>query len=127
MGLKNYRYFCDNYLKPIDPRPESQYQLCSTHPHNFILEILAETGIAGFTIFFIFFYKLIIFLKSRIKVLKKQPFFNEYAGLVYGNILMLFVYIFPLKTSGSFFTTWNASFFWMNLGFALLLTKNNKI
>jgi hypothetical protein len=127
VGLKNYRYFCDNYLKPIDLRPESQYQLCSTHPHNFILEILAETGIVGFTIFFIFFYKLIIFLKSRIKVLKKQPFFNEYAGLAYGNILMLFVYIFPLKTSGSFFTTWNASFFWMNLGFALLLTKNNKI
>jgi len=127
VGLKNYRFECDNNLKPIDPRPDSPHQLCSTHPHNFVLELLSETGIIGFLIFFIFFYKLIIFLRNKIKNLKNNFLFNEYKGLVYGNILMLFIYIWPLKTSGSFFTTWNGSFFWLNLGLALLLTKNNKI
>ena len=127
VGLKNYRFECDNNLKPIDPRPDNPAQLCSTHPHNFILELLSETGIIGFLIFFIFFYKLLIFLRNRIKNLKNNFLFNEYKGLVYGNILMLFIYIWPLKTSGSFFTTWNGSFFWLNLGLALLLTKNNKI
>ena len=127
VGLKNYRFECDNNLKPIDPRPDSPHQLCSTHPHNFVLELLSETGIIGFLIFFIFFYKLITFLRNKIKNLKNNFLFNEYKGLVYGNILMLFIYIWPLKTSGSFFTTWNGSFFWLNLGLALLLTKNNKI
>ena len=56
VGLKNYRVDCDNQ---IDPRPESIPQFCSSHPHNFFLEILSETGLVGFSIFFIFFVYLI--------------------------------------------------------------------
>ena len=120
VGLKNYRVDCDNQL---DPRPESIPQFCSSHPHNFFLEILSETGLVGFSIFFIFFFYLIFYLKSRIKYLKSDLNFKKYSSLLYGNILILLIYVWPLKTSGSFFTTWNGSFFWLNLGIALLITK----
>jgi O-antigen ligase len=120
VGLKNYRVDCDNQ---IDPRPESIPQFCSTHPHNFILEILSETGLVGFFIFFIFFIYLIFYLKNKIRYLKSDLIFKKYSSLLYGNILILFIYVWPLKTSGSFFTTWNGSFFWLNLGIALLITK----
>jgi len=120
VGLKNYRVDCDNQ---IDPRPESIPQFCSTHPHNFFLEILSETGLVGFSIFFIFFFYLIFYLKNRIRYLKSDLNFKKYSSLLYGNILILLIYIWPLKTSGSFFTTWNSSFFWLNLGIALLITK----
>jgi O-antigen ligase len=120
VGLKNYRVDCDNQ---IDPRPESIPQFCSSHPHNFFLEILSETGLVGFSIFFIFFFYLIFYLKSRIKYLKSDLNFKKYSSLLYGNILILLIYVWPLKTSGSFFTTWNGSFFWLNLGIALLITK----
>jgi O-antigen ligase len=120
VGLKNYRVDCDNQ---IDPRPQSIPQFCSTHPHNFFLEILSETGLVGFFIFFIFFFYLIFYLKNRIRYLKSELNFKKYSFLLYGNILILLIYVWPLKTSGSFFTTWNGSFFWLNLGIALLITK----
>jgi O-antigen ligase len=120
VGLKNYRVDCDNQ---VDPRPESIPQFCSSHPHNFFLEILSETGLVGFSIFFIFFFYLIFYLKSRIRYLKSDLNFKKYSSLLYGNVLILLIYVWPLKTSGSFFTTWNGSFFWLNLGIALLITK----
>jgi O-antigen ligase len=123
VGLKNYRVDCDNQL---DPRPDSvsiSGQFCSSHPHNFFLEILSETGLVGFFIFFIFFAYLMFYLKDKIKSLKNDEFFKKYSSLLYGNILILLIYVWPLKTSGSFFTTWNGSFFWLNLGIALLITK----
>lgn len=120
VGLKNYRVDCDNQ---IDPRPESIPQFCSSHPHNFFLEILSETGLVGFSFFFIFFVYLIFYLKDKIRFLKNDPIFKKYSSLLYGNILILLIYVWPLKTSGSFFTTWNGSFFWLNLGIALLITK----
>jgi len=120
VGLKNYRVDCDNQ---IDPRPESIPQFCSSHPHNFFLEILSETGLVGFLIFFIFFAYLLVYLKDKIKSLKNDESFKKYSSLLYGNILIILIYVWPLKTSGSFFTTWNGSFFWLNLGIALLITK----
>jgi O-antigen ligase len=120
VGLKNYRVDCDTQ---IDPRPQSIPQFCSTHPHNFFLEILSETGLVGFSIFFIFLFYLIFYLKNRIRYLKSDLNFKKYSSLLYGNILILLIYVWPLKTSGSFFTTWNGSFFWLNLGIALLITK----
>ena len=121
VGLKNYRYDCG---KQIDPRPNNIHQFCSTHPHNFYLEILTETGVIGSILLLSSIITLLLYLYKKIVLLKKKH--NPYLPLLYGNILIIFVYIFPLKTSGSFFTTWNASFFWLNVGMALLLTKQSK-
>lgn len=122
VGLKNYRVDCD---KQIDPRPESVPQFCSTHPHNFFIELLSETGLIGFIIFFTFFGSLISFLYKRLDDFRKKSYFKEYYPLLLGNMLILIIYVWPLKTSGSFFTTWNGSFFWLNLGIFLLITKKN--
>jgi len=120
VGLKNYRYDCGNQ---IDPRPNNIHQFCSTHPHNFYLEILTETGVIGSILLLSSIITLLVYLYRKIVVLKKKN--NPYLSLLYGNILIIFVYLFPIKTSGSFFTTWNASFFWLNVGMALLLTKQS--
>jgi O-antigen ligase len=118
VGFKNYRVDCGNL---IDPRPLSPFQFCSTHPHNFYLEILTESGLIGFAIFtgaFIYFFK---FVMKEIK--NNNLSFKKYSALTYGSMLILFIYFWPLKTSGSFFTTWNGSFFWFNLGILLLMTR----
>lgn len=118
VGLKNYRVDCDNQ---VDPRPQSPFQFCSTHPHNFYLEILTETGLVGFVIFAITFMFFINFIRNEIKKMKLN--FKKYSSIAYGNLLIILVFFWPLKTSGSFFTTWNGSFFWFNLGILLLMTR----
>jgi O-antigen ligase len=121
VGLKNYRVDCD---RQIDPRPINRYQFCSTHPHNFYLEILTETGIIGFFIFTLSFVFLSIFIKKEMN--KNYKSFKKFSTIAYGSLIVLLIYFWPMKTSGSFFTTWNGSIFWFNLGILLLMTKKDK-
>jgi O-antigen ligase len=124
VGLKNYRVDCN---KQIDPRPNSIHQFCSSHPHNLYLELLSETGLIGSLLFSLSFFYLFWDLKKKIKLNFKKSYFRDYSFLMYGNLLVIFFFLWPIKTSGSFFTTFNGSFFWFNLGLALLvLKKNNK-
>jgi len=121
VGFKNYRVSCD---LQTDPRPESVFQFCSTHPHNFYLELLVESGLIGFIIFAISFSYLFIYLLKEIKNNKFD--YKNYFPVILGNLLIMAMYLWPLKTSGSFFTTWNGSFFWLSLGIILLMLRKEK-
>jgi O-antigen ligase len=122
VGLKNYRVDCN---KQVDPRPNSIHQLCSSHPHNLYLELLSETGLIGSLFFCVSFFYLFLDLKKKMKLNFKNYYFRDYSFLAYGNFLVIFFFLWPIKTSGSFFTTFNGSFFWFNLGLALLVLKKN--
>jgi O-antigen ligase len=78
-------------------------QFCSTHPHHLYLEILSESGILGFLILFFTFSNFFTLLVKKIKKLKSNKVYIKYKGLLYGNILILFIYFWPIKTSGRFF------------------------
>jgi O-antigen ligase len=123
VGLKNYAIVCDNQI--IDPLQgvKDVSQFCNTHPHHFYLEILSESGVIGFLLLLLTFGTFFSSIINKIKKLKNNIIYKHYNGLLYGNILILFIYLWPIKTSGRFFTTWNGSFFWFNLGLALLITK----
>jgi O-antigen ligase len=127
VGLKNYSIVCDtkiiDTLKNFSAQ-SPKYEFCSTHPHNFYLEILSETGLIGLIILSFTFGTFLFSIFKKIKILKNNKIYRDYNGLLYGNILILLIYIWPIKTSGRFFTTWNGSFFWFNLGIALLITKD---
>ena len=103
VGLKNYRVVCDFQT---DPRPDHPAQFCSTHPHNFLLEILSETGFIGFIIFYIFFISLILGL---VKFYNKNFKENKILLLIFGHVLILINYIWPLKPQ-VVFTTYNGYF-----------------
>ena len=45
-------------------------------------------------------------------------------GLLISIIITVFLEIWPLKTTGSFFTTWNATFFWLNISILLAFSKD---
>ena len=123
VGLKNYRVECD---LQEDPRPYHEAQFCSSHPHNFILELLSETGLLGLFIFTIFIFLVFFKLTKLIKLRENKNPIKNYA---LGNFLILLIYIWPIKTSGSFFSTFNGSFFWFSLGLSLLILskiKDNK-
>jgi hypothetical protein len=88
----------------------------ATHPHQIHWEFLSETGIIGYSIFIIFFLFVII---STIKSLKLK--FNSHQ---LSSMLFITASILPLIPTGSFFTTYGATLFWIN--FSVMISFNNK-
>tara|TARA_B100000989_G_C19522902_1_gene465189 strand:+ start:479 stop:1777 length:1299 start_codon:yes stop_codon:yes gene_type:complete len=120
-GLKNYRIDCQ---KLIDPIPSHEFSYCSpTHPHNTLLELLSETGIVG-TILYISF--LIIFFTETSKRLNKNLHKKNKLNY-FGLITFIILSLLPILPSGSLFTTWNGTFFWLVISVAFFLSKEKKI
>ena len=96
---------------------------CNTHPHNFLMQILGETGFFGFLFYLYFLYKLIFFIIKNLYYLyfKNQRLkSNKYMYLVGG----CFINFFPFTASGNFFNSWLCIIFCIPLGFLYYLEKN---
>ena len=94
------------------------------HPHNYYLEILTETGLVGLAII------LSIFLLTLYYSFFKKYFLQT--SLRNNNIIIPFIFlflveIFPLKSTGSFFTTGNASYLFFILAILIGLIKRDNL
>ena len=118
LGLKNYRIKCNE--DTID-KNTNQNTLCSSHPHNFYLEFLSETGILGLILFLSFFSSFFYYVYKEYKNLN-----NKFKGFFLGSLIILICYLWPIKSSGSFFSTYTASYFWFNLAMVYLLINSTK-
>ena len=99
---------------------------CNTHPHNIYLEFLSELGFVGFLLFFtIFLYALV----NIINFLIKSFIFKINDNLMISKNLILFgifIQMFPLVPSGSYFNNYMLLIFHISVGFYLSLVKINK-
>lgn len=117
-GPKMFRKLCHNE-KFFVPRG------CTNHPHNNILQLLAETGLVG-----LFFYCLVMLwigkfmFQMLLKIFSGQTIsINEYSCIFY--MLALLIAYFPFVPSGNIFNNWlNFSFY---ICFALAIYKQKKI
>ena len=116
-GLKSFRVKCWEIL------PRIEGLACANHPHNYYLEILSEVGIIGFSLIIIFFT--ILLVKSFDFLKKKKYKKNKDLYLIIPIILIFFLEIWPLKSTGSFFTNWGASLFWINVALLQSHLKKN--
>ena len=119
VGLKNYRHLCkdDKYAEinslVVDNR-------CSTHPHNFYLEILSELGLIG-----IFLYvSLFIFILFKIF----QNYKKEKNIITLSIFCTLSVILFPFLFTNSFFTNFNLLWivFLLSIGLVKFKSENEK-
>jgi len=104
VGLRNYANEASKNIYEKNP---------SVHPHQLYFEFLAELGWIGFFVFlFFFFYSLYLGIVS---------YFTDKNAYKMGAILFIFSQILPFVPSGSFFTTYGATLFWIN--YALIITN----
>ena len=83
----------------------------ATHPHQIHFEMLSEMGLFGYIFLFTI---LIYFIVKGFKLYIK----NKDLLFLSGSLFILTT-ILPLIPSGSFFTTYTATIFWINLSFIL--------
>ena len=126
-GFKSFRLKCAEILEKDNLVRGEKPQLfaCGNHPHNFYLELLSEAGIFGFVLMLTFF--LVLLKKSILHLLKYKNLSKENYFLLIAVVITFFIDIWPIKSTGSFFTTWNATAFWLNVGILYSFINYKKI
>ena len=94
------------------------------HPHNYYLEILTETGVFGFSIISLIF--IIIIYLTLIKKYFLKSFLNN-NHIIIPFIFLFIAEIFPIKSTGSFFTTGNTTYLFLIIGIMIGLARKSDI
>ena len=127
-GIKNFRYNCNE--RPnissdfVINKHMKKRMVCNMHPHNYYLEVLTETGLVGFFIL-ISIFSVIIYL-----TLIRKYFFRKFLNKDYMITPFIFLFIaeiFPIKSTGSFFTTGNATYLFLILSLMVSIARKQKL
>ena len=110
-GIKSFRNNCHNKIHLPN-------RVCENHPHNYILEILNDTGLIGLTIIFCIVSYLLLNNYKDYKF--SEPEKSKISNWIYlAIILSILIQFFPFKSTGSFFSTFNSSFIFLILGISI--------
>ena len=109
-GPKTFRIYCS------DTKFYENVHSCTSHPHNFFLQLLAEIGIFGICFIFIFIYSLFKFIKNLSFKFSKAPFYY----------LPLIIFTFPLVPTGNFFNNWLSITCYLSISISLYYLNINE-
>lgn len=111
-GPKLYRVKC------VDPKYAVGITPCHPHPHNFYIQLLAETGVFGFLFLAgLFFYFCYIMTRHTLEYfIYKRKLLSDYKIFLLGGLLIT---IWPITTNGNIFTNYLMMFYSLQMGFFL--------
>ena len=115
-GIKNFRYYCHQR----DNIDRSSKFICNMHPHNYYLEILTETGLIGFFILNLIFL-IILYISFFKKYFTNSPL--KYNHLITPFMFLFIAEIFPIKSTGSFFTTGNTTYLFLIMAITVAFSR----
>ncbi len=107
VGNKNYRVVINK---------KEYVEVKSTHPHQIYFEFLSEHGAVG-TIILLSIIFALMFKNLKIIILSRN-------SIQLGCLIYLIINFVPILPSGSFFTDFNSTFFWLNL--SIMYACNSK-
>lgn len=109
LGTNTFRYQC-NKQKYV-----SEANSCSSHPHNYYIQLLSEGGIIGFLFIFLFFFNLTLIIFKKIIQLTLNNDNPEIHKKKLVSAILLFIFLFPLVPHMSFYNNWNNVFLMISL------------
>jgi len=120
-GYKSFRIKCwktrDKYNENIESKFSVRKGLqCANHPHNFYLELLAESGVIGISLIIIFLLAVLKYSLHFLVKYNETKYFEKY--LLIPVVITFILEIWPIKSSGAFFSTWSGTSFWLIVGIA---------
>ena len=120
-GIKSFRINC---LKRDNVIEKWRDFSCNMHPHNYYLEILTDLGLVGFLLIIFLLYKLLYLAFFKyFKYLKKDKLRYILTPLIF----LLIAEFFPLRSSGSFFTTNNSAFIFILIALIASFLKGRNL
>ena len=113
IGPKGFRDYCRK-VKYV-----AEIGICSTHPHNTLIQIILELGLIGLVFYIVAaIFVLFNFFKSIIR----HKFNYDYLAF-YSITLGLIINLFPLIPGGNFFNNWISIILYYNIGLYLYSYK----
>ncbi len=120
-GIKTFRKACNDVsIDKYYQKDTSQINFrCSTHPHQYYFEILSDLGLIGFFLFLCFFsYLLYRIIKSY--------YYSKNLVLLSASVFFI-VQLLPFLPTGSFFTSFGSTIFFVNLSLIFSYLKKGEI
>ena len=120
-GPKMFRVICKDEKYAVGASP------CMTHPHNFYVQLLAETGIIGFLFLFSVLIHILYLALRQYKsiVFKQKRPLSDYQVCLLAGLLIT---VWPLSPNGNFFHNWLMVTYSLPVGFYLqsIYSKKNR-
>jgi O-antigen ligase len=116
IGPKLFREKCKEVKYNTYTIEDGSVDGCQSHPHNSYIQLLVETGIFGFAFVFMFF------LYVNYMIIKKKNLIPDHQICFYAAI---YISLWPLAPTGSFFNNWLGAIYFLPLG--LILNKFVKL
>jgi len=112
IGMNNFKYGCLN-------KKEYKKEICWSHPHNFYLQSLTETGLIGFILFLIYIFKVF-------KICLINYNINKYSKYSFVALIVIF---WPIMSTGSLLKNWHGIETFFIIGLCMTITNlfKNKI
>ena len=112
-GIESFNINCSKLVKT-----------CASHPHNYYLEILSEIGLLGMLIVSIVFLY-VLYIAIFKKFIDESLFQNN--NYISPFAIMFLIEVFPIKSSGSFFTTGNSTYIFFIIAVILGLYRKQQL
>ena len=132
-----FKMFLENKITGVGPNmfrvkcSDTKYFIeqssCTTHPHNFIIQILAETGVIGLIFYMLIFFLLLykIFFTLYASKFRQDKITNKKINIYILHVCFFINTFMLILPSGNFFNNYLCASIYLPLGFYLNYLKNN--